>query len=175
MKRKNFFRLSLLVPYLVLAVTAVISLSSLATVSVDTWLINVTTVFTFSAIFWAPLYTWMTVVLWLWSIGKSEAEIYRVYALSPFILASAMGIPVTLFSMPEGGIMIVWGILHTLHFDNLARYLFPDFNGEYMVGLAGLIVVMGGISVLIGYLFVGLMVWIDRVLQKRKLLVMESE
>jgi hypothetical protein len=117
----------------------------------------------------------MAVVLWLWSIGKSEAEIYRVYALSPFILASAMGIPVTLFSMPEGGIMIVWGILHVLNIDNLLRYFFPHFNGEFMLGLAGLNMVMGGITVLIGYLFVGFMLWIDRILQKRKLLVTENQ
>jgi hypothetical protein len=177
MKRKTFLRLTLPVPYLALGATFAVS----ATVGgifdfsySNSFLINLLVVFTTSAIVWGPLYTWMVLVLLLWSIGRSENEIYRVYFLAPLILAGSMGLPASLMDLPQAGMVILWGILHSARMEFFMRFIFPNFDGEYALYFATAIFMMGTLCILIGYAFVLPITWVDRALRKRNVLITEN-
>lgn len=177
MKRKTFLRLTLLVPYLALGASFAVS----ATVTnifdfsyTESFLINILVLFTGTGLIWVPLYTWMAAVLLLWSIGRSEKEIYQVYFLSPLILAGSMGIPASLMNLPEAGMVILWGILHSARMEFIMRFLFPYFDGEYALYFATAIFMMGTLCIVIGYAFVIPVTWLDRALRKRNVLVMEN-
>jgi len=85
--------------------------------------------FTLSAIIWAPLYTWMAVVMLLWGRGKAADEVRTLYLLSPALLACAMGFPAVLVGMPGSALMMLWGILHMNNLD----FIMPVFLDNYSV------------------------------------------
>ena len=175
MQRKTFLRLSLLLPYLVLGVSAAISIPLMNSFSMyDNWFISLLVTFTVSAIIWGPLYTWIAVVLWLWSIERSEEEIQRAYYLSPFMLAGAMGIPASIIEVDQTLNLLGWSLLHFLHLDMFASTLFPTFDLDTALVLAVAIFMMGSLCIIIGYVFVGPVAWLERALLKRNLLVTES-
>jgi hypothetical protein len=177
MKRKTFLRLTLLIPYLALGASFAVSapIGNIFDFSyTDNFLVNVLIFFTVSAIIWGPLYTWIVVVLLLWSIGRSEHEIYQAYLLSPLILAGSMGIPASLIDLPQAGMVMLWGFLYSARMEFFMRYLFPYFTGEYAAYFAALIFMMGTLCLVVGYAIVLPVTWLDRALRKRNVLIVEN-
>ena len=172
MQRKTFLRLCLLLPYLALGVSALITIPFIDSVSFyENWFLAVLGIFTVSAIVWGPLYTWMAIVLWIWSIGRSEREVRRAYYLSPFILAGAMGVPTIAFSANDSAALFLWNILHRFRLEYLMPNFFPYFSVETPLIILVALLMMGGLSVMIGYVFVGIVFLIERALLKRNYLI----
>src|SRR5687768_4596025 len=84
--------------------------------------------FTFSAIFWAPLYTWMVIVMLFWGRGKKTEDIRTLYLLSPALLACAMGFPALLIGIPDSGLFLLWGILHMNNLDFILPVLLENYS-----------------------------------------------
>jgi hypothetical protein len=131
--------------------------------------------FMLSAILWAPLYTWMVVVMLLWGRGKAADEVRTLYLLSPALLACAMGFPAVLVGMPGSALMMLWGILHMNNLD----FIMPVFLDNYSVEQSLAIVLawgfMAALCIVIGYAFVGGALLIERALKQRGLFIEEKD
>ena len=95
MKRKTFYHLSLSLPYFALlmsgAFTYVVQGPNLfSSPSPPGILSGIFMFFTLTAILWAPLYTWMVVVMLIWGRCKRADEVRTLYLLSPALLACAI-------------------------------------------------------------------------------------
>jgi hypothetical protein len=180
-KRRTFYHLSLAIPYFTLIVSGAFTYfadgfnifndvpnSALSIVT------GVIVFYTIAGVIWAPLYTWMVIVMLLWSRGKSTDDIRRLYMLSPVLLACSMGIPVLITDPATSGKFLLEGILRM----NNMGFAIPGLLGEsspesaYM-GLAWLF--MAAISIVVGYVFVGIMIWVERGLMKRGKFKNETE
>jgi hypothetical protein len=127
-------------------------------------------VFTFfgvSAIIWGPLYTWMVIVMLIWGRGKSMADVRRLYLLSPVLLACSTGIPAIVFSAPGSIYFLVDGFLQMNNLGFVSTILLKDMymNSDYELLFAWFF--MAAICLLVGYVFVGIVLWIERILIKR--------
>lgn len=180
MKRKTFYHLSLTLPYLVLLVTGGLTY---LTQDIDLYsapflpnlLSGIAMFFTFSAVLWAPLYTWMVAVMLYWGRGKSADEVRGLYLLSPLLLASAMGFPALLISLPDAGRFLLWGILRMTHLDFLMSVFFDDYYLEQSLSIGLAWVFMAALSIVIGYAFVGAAWLIERSMLKRGLFVDDTK
>lgn len=173
MKRKTFYQLSLSFPYILLIISGAftylvdgLNIFNSAPNSTLNIFSGVMVFYTLAGIVWGPLYTWMVIVMLIWGRGKSMEEIRRLYLLSPVLLAGAMGIPVLITDPATSGKFVLEGILRM----NNLGFAIPAFLGEssqesmYM-GMAWLF--MAAISIVVGYVFVGIVMWIERGLSKR--------
>jgi hypothetical protein len=172
MARKRFYNLSLLLPYLALLISGV---TTYLVNGVDIYsrpgpsnLLSVVIVFfTLSAIIWGPLYTWMVVVMLFWGRGRGVDEIRLLYLLSPVLLACSMGFPVLLLSLPSSGSFLLWGVLRLTHLDFLMPLLSDHFYAEQSLSITLAWLFMAALCIVIGYLFVGGVLLIERALQRR--------
>jgi hypothetical protein len=130
--------------------------------------------FTLSAILWAPLYTWMVVVMLIWGRGKRADEVRTLYLLSPALLACAMGFPALLVGMPGSGLMMLWGILHMNHLDFIMPVFFDSYAVEQSLTLVLAWAFMAALSIVIGYAFVGGALLIERGMKRRGLFIEEE-
>jgi hypothetical protein len=173
MKRRTFYHLSLAIPYLALIVSgAVTFLASGFDVFTDTFgsspgiFIGVTAFFTVAGIVWGPLYTWMVIVMLLWGRKRSTDDIRRLYLLSPFLLACSMGLPALVIDPGSSGRLFAEGILRMNNMGFAIPVLFGEVSEEPLyIGMAWLF--MAAICIVVGYAFVGTVVWIERGLTKR--------
>ena len=176
MKRRMFYHLSLLLPYIALAFSLAFSLltgaiesfydvpSSLGVIT------GVVVFFGFSGIIWAPLYTWMVVIAWVWSRGRKIEEVRQLYLLSPVLLACSMGIP-TLLIEPEGaGSFLLEGILRINNLGFAVPVFIRSIDSETSLVLGVAWLIMAVLCLVIGYAFVGGVLWVEKVLSKRGLL-----
>lgn len=176
MKRTTYYRLSLLLPYLVLGLTAIISIPLYETVAdSENWLLIALFAFTISAIIWGPLYTWVVVTLLLWGIRRSEKEIRFSLLLAPLMLAAGMGIPTAIMDVNTTGALILWNFLHSIHAEHLLPSFFPYFKTEDPMIFMVAMLMMGGICIMVGYPFVLLVLGFDRVLTRKHVLIAETE
>jgi hypothetical protein len=174
MKRRTFYHISLSLPYLALIFSGALTY---LTAGFDFYvsreppgiLLGSVIFFAFSAIVWGPLYTWMVVVLLFWGRGKSTDEIRKVYLLSPVLLACAMGIPALLVNAPYSGALMLLGFLYMNKMDFIVPILFKDYQQEQVLG-AGLVwAFMAAICIVVGYLFVGIVLLIEKAMKRRGL------
>ena len=172
MTRKRFYNLSLSLPYLTLLISGVITyfmrgVDVFSSLAPSNLLSGTVAFFTFSAIIWGPLYTWMVVVILLWGRGKRADEIRLLYLLSPVLLACSMGFPVLLVSLPTSGAFLLWGVARMTHLDFMIPVFFGSFYLEQAFTTILAWVFMAAVCIVVGYLFVGGVLLIERVLQRR--------
>jgi len=173
-KRKTFYHLSLTLPYLVLLVTGGLTY---LTQDIDLYsapflpnlVSGIAMFFTFSAVLWAPLYTWMVAVILYWGRGKNADEVRGLYLLSPVLLACAMGFPALLISLPDAGRFLLWGLLRMTHLDFLMSIFFEDYYLEQSLSIGLAWVFMAALCIVIGYIFVGAAWLIERAMLRRGL------
>jgi hypothetical protein len=171
-KRKTFYHISLSLPYIALLISGaftylangfeIFEASSTPTVLAGTLIF-----FSVSAIVWAPLYTWMVAAMLFWGRGKNADEVRGMYLLSPVLLACAMGIPALLVSIPYSAILLLWGFLHMNNLDFILPALFKNYDAEQSLSVGLAWAFMAALCVVIGYVFVGGVLLIERVMKKR--------
>jgi hypothetical protein len=173
-KRRTFYHLSLSLPYIALLLSGafiylVQGSDPFSSSSTPGILGGVLLFFTLSSILWAPLYTWMVAVMLFWGRGKTEDEVRTLYLLSPIILACAMGIPALLVDMPGSGMLVLWGVLHMNHLDFVIPALFKNFSMQDSLSVGFTWAFMAALCILIGYIFVGCVLLIEREMNRRGL------
>jgi hypothetical protein len=178
--RKTYYHLSLSLPYIALLIAGALTYwlqgpDLFSSTSSPGILSGVLLFFTVSAVLWAPLYTWMVVVMLLWGRGRKTAEIRRLYLLSPALLACAMGFPALLVGMPGSGIMMLWGILHMSNLDFLMPVFFDNYSVEQSLTVVLAWAFMAALCIVIGYAFVGSALLVERMMSKRGLFIEEDE
>lgn len=171
MKRRTFYHLSLSLPYVALLISGAFTyltngFAILSPASPDI-LSGLLVFFTFSAVLWAPFYTWMVAVLLFWGRGRTNHEIRTLYVLSPAVLAGAMGLPALLVGLPESGMFLLWGFLRMNHLDFAIPLFFENYSLEQFAGIILVWAFMAALSLLIGYLFVGGALLIERGMDRR--------
>lgn len=178
MKRRTFYHLSLSLPYLALFVSVALAymtggLELFSASSSPGILGGLALFFTFSAVLWGPLYTWMVAVMLFWGRWRTESEVRTLYLLSPALLACAMGIPALLVGMPDSGMFMVWGFVFINHLDFVMPVFFENFSLEESLTVSLLWAFMAALCIVIGYAFVGCALLIERVMQRRRLFIEE--
>ena len=168
MKLRTFYHLSLAIPYLVLIFSGGITLlmngfdpfmrspdPALGIVA------GVMVFFTFSAIVWGPLYTWMVAVMLIWSRNRRTEDVRRLYLLSPVLLGCSMGIPALAVDPASSGRLLAEGFLRMNNIGFAIPLLFGDSSEESLyIGMAWLF--MAAICMVVGYLFVGIVLLVER-------------
>ena len=173
-KRRTFYHLSLSIPYLTLVISGAFTLlangfdffNDVPDPSMGI-LAGIMVFYTVAGIIWGPLYTWMVVVMLIWSRGRSTEDVRRLYLLSPVLLACAMGLPVLVIDPATAGKFLLEGILRMNNMGFAVPTLLNETEREMssVIGISWLF--MAVICIVVGYMFVGVMVWIERVLAKR--------
>ncbi|MGE5775067.1 MAG: hypothetical protein ACM33V_02545 [Chloroflexota bacterium] len=177
MKRKTFYHLSLSLPYIALAVTGALTFLAYGVGAVwevfpDGFLGIITGViafFSMSAVVWAPLYTWMVIVMLFWGRDKNADEVRKAYLFLPLLLACSMGIPAFFFYMESSAMLLSWGFLYLAHLDSVTSILFKDYSFEETLIVSVGWGFMAVICIVVGYMFVGIVLLIERVLKRYKL------
>jgi len=178
-KRKTFYHISLSLPYIALLISGAFTYLAngfqiFESSSAPSILTGTLVFFTFSAIVWAPLYTWMVIAMLFWGRGKNVHEIRVMYLLSPVLLACATGIPALLVNGPHSGLSLLWGFLYMNKLDFIIPILFRNYDSEQAFGIGLAWVFMAALCVVIGYAFVGIVLLIEKMLTRRGLLIEEE-
>ncbi len=173
MKRKTFYYISLSLPYIALVFSGALSLVAYefgfnweSPSGLFDILVGTVFFFSVSAIFWGPLYTWMAIVVLLWGIGKRADEVRRLVLLSPVLLGCSMGIPVFFVDLHGSAMMLIGGFLHMANLDFIARSLFEDYAFETSIGIGVAWAMMAGVCLVVGYMFVGIALLIERFMKR---------
>ena len=179
MKRKTFYHISLSLPYIALLISGAFTYLAhgfqiFESSTAPSILTGTLIFFTFSAVIWGPLYTWMVVAMLFWGRGKNVDEVRRMYLLSPVLLACATGIPALLFNAPDSGMFVLWGFLHISNLDFIMPVLFKNYYQEQSLSIGFAWAFMAALCVVIGYLFVGIVLLIEKALRRRGLLIEEE-
>ena len=172
MKRKTFYHLSLFIPYLVLIVAGgfaylVDGFNFFNSTDPPDILLGTVYFFLVSGVIWGPLYTWMVIVFLLWSRGRDADQVRTLYLFSPVVLACSMGIPVLLLEIPGSARFFLWGFLRMNHMDFIFPTLLDTLDQEMALSMGAAWAFMALICTLVGYVFVGLAVWIERIMVRR--------
>jgi hypothetical protein len=178
-KRKTFYHLTLSLPYIALLIAGAFTyfvegLDFFSSPTAPGILSAILAFFTLSAILWAPLYTWMVVVILFWGRGKKADEVRALYLLSPAVLACAMGLPVLLVSLPGSGFFLLWGILHMSNLDFIMPVIFENYALEEYLSIGLAWAFMAALCIVIGYAFVGCALLIERAMKRRGLFIEEA-
>lgn len=152
MKPQSFFRLALLFPYILWMVCALIVfiISSMPTIS-SSWDIVMMSFFfyAFGILLWFIPYTILAIGMWVWSKSRPTAALYKSALTAPFLLFLLMLAEVTLVSLPM---------------ESMA-----EMPGE----LLGQSAMLGGFSLVFGYLCVGIALGIYKFLASKNIIVEE--
>jgi hypothetical protein len=147
MKPRTYFGIALLFPYILWGICALIvaSMSSVQEVP-EAWntVLMPIVFYVFGVILWFVPYTILAAGMWIWSKNKSTTALYRLALLAPILLSALMLIEVVLVSLPA------------LSFAELAKEL---------LGQAALV---GGFSLVFGYLNVGIALGVFKFLQSKQ-------
>jgi len=108
----------------------------------------------YGAPYWLPPYTVLVIFLWVWSLKRNKAQIYRMFIWSPIYLA----------------------VLTTI-FYVLVSYLdlFSEMNYLGKDILPSILICIFPATIAFGYLFIGLTAWIYDFLRRRGIIVNEEE
>jgi len=146
MKPRTYFGIALLIPYILWGMCALIVaiLSSMQEVP-EIWNIGLMPLvfYTFGIILWFVPYTLLAIGMWVWSRNKSTATLHKLALLAPILLSALMLIEVVLISLPTNGV--------------------TDLTN----GLPGQLALVGGFSLVFGYLSVGIALGVFKFLQSR--------
>jgi len=162
MKPHTLLRLSLVIPYLLWGISMIIVMivsSSNSTAFDSNSFINVLLyipmLYAFGIIIWGIPYTLLAVGLWLWSRGKLVRKTIKVFALSPIMLAMLIAFEISALS-------INWHDIRAGFSQNSA-----DFGTSVLA--------MAGIALVFGYLSIGVVAGIYKVLTMLNLIKAENE
>lgn len=148
MKPRTYFGIALLFPYLLWVICAlIVFILSRQETSTD-WSTVLMPVFyyAFGILLWFIPYTLLAIGLWVWSKNKSEARLHKFAIRSPLFLLALMAIESLWISLPAEGV------------SELASNLFSE------------LMLLGGFSLVFGYLCVGVALGIYKLLQTRGLI-----
>ena len=153
MKQRTFFRLAFLFPYILWMICALIAftISSSSQVTSPVWDVILMPVFfyAFGIFFWFIPYTLMATGMWIWSGNKSPAMLQRMALTAPLLLFVFLLIEVVLASLPVNNV------------------------GELANDLLDQLLLLGGFSLVFGYLCVGIALSVYKVLKANKLIMEE--
>jgi hypothetical protein len=162
MKPQTLLRVSLIIPYLLWGLSAIIVAvvsssknSPFDTSSIINMLLYIPMLYAFGIFIWGIPYTLLAVGLGLWSRGKPTQKIIRAFAWSPVMLAILISLKMFAFS-------INWNDLGAGFSQNSI-----DF-GASILGI-------GGLAIVFGYLSIGVVAGIYKVLTLLNLIKNENE
>ena len=152
MKPRTYFGLALLFPYLLWGICALIVFLLSSQEKSDTWnlVLMPITFYTLGIILWLVPYTLLAACMWIWSRNKSTAALYKLTMYAPILLFPLILIEAVLMSLPV---------------ENIA---------ELAMDLSGLAVLLGGFSLVFGYLSVGVAMGIFKFLQSKHIIAEET-
>lgn len=152
MKPRTYFSLALLFPYILWVICALIAYMLSGQETSTGWDLLLMPVFFYAIgiLLWFIPYTLLAIGLWLWSRNKTVKTLYRLALTAPLLLFVFMLIELALVSLPVDSI--------------------TELTGE----LPGQAALLGGFSLVFGYLCVGVVLGIFKFLQARKLIVEET-
>jgi hypothetical protein len=153
MKPRTFFRLAFLFPYILWMICALIAftISSSSQVTSPVWDVILMPVFfyAFGIFFWFIPYTLLATGMWIWSGNKSPAVLQRMALTAPLLLFVFLLIEVVLASLPVNNV------------------------GKLANDLLDQSLLLGGLSLVFGYLCVGFALSVYKVLKANKLIMEE--
>jgi hypothetical protein len=152
MKPRNFFRLALLFPYILWVILLLVNLIFSSLKSAEAWDMAIlpVTFYVIGIIVWFFPYTILAIGLWIGSRNKSVKTLYRLALTAPFMLFALMLLEVVIVYQPV---------------NNMA---------ELMEEIPSQAALLGGFSLVFGYLCVGIALGIFRFLQAKKLILEEA-
>lgn len=98
-----------------------------------------------------------------------------MYLLSPVLLGCAMGIPALLVNAPYSGALLLWGFLYMNKLDFIMPILFKDYQQEQVLTAGLLWAFMAAICIVVGYMFVGIVLMIERAMKGRDFFMEEED
>jgi len=162
MKPQTLLRLSLIIPYLLWGLSAIIVavVDSSKNTPFDTSpiinaLLYIPMLYAFGIFIWGIPYTLLAVGLGLWSRNKPTQKIIRIFAWSPVMLAILISLEMFAFS-------INWKDL---------RAGFSQNSTDFGASILG----MGALAIVFGYLSIGVVAGIYKVLTLLNLIKNENE
>jgi hypothetical protein len=184
-KRKTFYHIALSLPYIALIFSGAFAFSLYAAgfnpsffgETQSGWLgvlIGTVLFFLTGGIVWGPLYTWLVVALLFWGRGKNADEVRSMYLLSPILLGCAMGIPILFIDIRHSMMLLLWGFLHMANMDFSAPAFLKNESLEASLAVGVIWGMLAAICVVVGYVFVGIAVLIEKVLKRRGLFTVEE-
>jgi hypothetical protein len=152
MKPRTYFGLAILFPYILWGICALIVFLLSSKEISEAWNIVLMPLmfYVFGIILWLVPYTVLAVAMWIWSRNKPTTALYRLALIAPILLFALMFIEVVLVSLPVG---------------NMAELT------EELLGQSALV---GGFSLVFGYLCVGVALGIFKFLEGRKFIAEET-
>ena len=151
MKPRTFFGLALLFPYILWGICALVLLLLSSQERSTTWnlVLMPITFYAFGVILWFIPYTVLAIGMLIWSRNKPTAALYKLATLAPILLFVLMLIETVLVSLPAESIA------------KLAR----DIRDQS--------VLLGGFSLIFGYLCVGVAMGVYKYLRSKNLIAEE--
>lgn len=98
-----------------------------------------------------------------------------MFLLSPVLLGCSMGIPALFVDLRSSAVLLIWGVLHVANLDSIMQtFLENNSIGEaFFIGV--LWAFMVAISLIVGYVFVGIVLLIEKMLKQRGMFKTEEE
>ena len=151
MKPQTYFSLALLFPYILWCLCVLIFFLVSSQEIPAAWNVALMPIsfYTFGIILWFIPYTILAVGMWIWSRNKSTKTLYKLVMLAPVLLSVLMLIEVVLVSLPVGSVT------------------------ELTKDLPSQAALVGGFSLVFGYLCVGIAFGVFKFLQGKHLIVEE--
>lgn len=153
MKKQTFLRLSLLIPYLLWACSAIVTWaisSSTNNLENQASIINaiayVLIIYAYGIILWGIPYTLLAISLWVWSARKQTHLIVKTFALAPVYLAIPIMIEILILDYDSiSNITQNWqGFLSGFGYSALALIGFSLAYGYLCIGIVYLIYRLSG-------------------------------
>jgi len=97
-----------------------------------------------------------------------------MYMLSPVLLACSMGIPVLIVDPRTSAYFLLEGILRMNDMGFAVPVLLKDFAREMALSIGVAWLFMAAICIVVGYAFVGIALWIEKLMIKRNMFKEEN-
>jgi hypothetical protein len=159
MKPQTFFRLALLLPYVLWGVCVLIV--TLFGAFDSEWMDRqapifllvewIVSIYMIGILFWFLPYTLLALFLWIWSLRRPAGTILRMFAASPFILAILIIMEISILVLVPGGIPSISSSMGVANF-------------WAFIGVTTLITLVAG------YICVGLGLGLYRLLQRLEII-----
>ena len=152
MKPRTYFGIALLFPYILWGMCALVFylVSSQGTSEAWSYILIPIGIYTFGIFLWFIPYTVLAIGIWLWSRNKSIQAIYKAGILAPFFLALVMLVVSIPLSIGTGDV----------------KEMFKSAVSEALV--------LGGFSLVFGYLCVGIVLGLYKFLLSKNIITVET-
>jgi len=152
MKTRTFFGFALLIPYLLWGICALIFFLISKQEIPEAWSLALMpiTFYTFGILVWFVPYTILAVGMWIWGRNRSTMTLSRLALLAPILFFVFMLIEAVLISLPADSAM------------------------EFAKSTLQMLLLLGGFSLVFGYLCVGLAMGFYKFLLSRNIIKEET-